>query len=372
MQKSQKIRLESLDILRGFDLFLLVALHPILIGIAALWDNPSMDVLMYQFDHESWAGFRLWDIIMPLFLFITGTAIPFSLDNQKINPSASLYVNIVRRFIILWILGMIIQGNLLGFNLQYIKLYSNTLQAIAIGYLVTSILYLHLNVRSLYVIVVSLLIIYSVPFLVDNDFSEQHNFAMRVDKQVLGYLMDGAYWNESGNWTFSPSYNYTWIWSSLTFVVSVMTGCLAGKYIKDNKDKYTTRISLVMGILGVVLTLIGLGLGEFIPIIKRIWTSSMVIFSTGINLVLLSLFFYIIDVKKWGRSFQFLKVFGMNSIVAYFLGEFINFRPIIHQFTYGLENHFPEAKILILNTGNVLLIFWILWLLYRNQKFIKI
>lgn len=153
----------------------------------------------------------------------------------------------------------------------------------------------------------------------------------------------------------------------------MLSGCLAGKYIKDNKDKNLNKVGLTLAGAGIILVILSIILGyEFIPIIKRIWTISMTVFSTGINLILLSLFFYIIDIKKWSKSFQFLKIFGMNSIVAYFLGEFINFRPIIYQLTYGIENLFLEAKLLILNTGNVLLLFGILWLLYRNQKFIKI
>lgn len=369
---SSKVRLESLDVLRGFDLFLLVALHPILIGIDSVCNSEIIDNILYQFDHESWVGFRLWDIVMPLFLFITGSAIPFSMDQYKNQPKKSIYIQIVRRFIILWILGMVIQGNLLGLDWKSIKLFSNTLQAIAIGYLVTSFLYLNFNIRVLYIIAAGLIVVYSLPFIIDANFSEQHNFAISLDKQLLKSFMDGVYWDESENWHFSNSYNYSWIWSSLTFSVSVMIGCFAGKYIKDNKNKNLERVAFVLLIWGVGLIVLGLAFSLSIPIIKRVWTSSMTLFSSGINLVLLASFFYLIDVKKWNLGNQFFKVFGMNSIIAYFIGEFLNFRPIIHQFTYGLEDMFPEAQILILNFGNVLLIFGILWLLYRNQKFIKI
>lgn len=79
MQDQKSQRLESLDILRGFDLFLLVALQPVLLSIGQVWDNPYYHTFLHQFDHEVWLGFRLWDLIMPLFLFMTGVTIHFLL-----------------------------------------------------------------------------------------------------------------------------------------------------------------------------------------------------------------------------------------------------------------------------------------------------
>ena len=135
-------RLESLDILRGFDMFLLVCLQPILMSIGQIWDNPTYHSFLHQFDHEVWEGLRIWDLIMPLFLFMTGVSIPFSLDNKRENSKNEIYLHLFRRFIILWVIGMFMQGNLLGLDFKNIKLFSNTLQSIAIGYLIISILYL--------------------------------------------------------------------------------------------------------------------------------------------------------------------------------------------------------------------------------------
>ena len=91
-------RLASLDILRGFDLFLLVFFQPV-------------------FDHESWIGFRFWDLVMPLFLFMTGASMPFSFSKFKNAPNKwHIYRKIIKRFVLLFIFGMIVQGNLLGLN----------------------------------------------------------------------------------------------------------------------------------------------------------------------------------------------------------------------------------------------------------------
>jgi len=367
-----KHRLESLDILRGFDLFLLVAVHPILVGISSVDDSGVMDDILYHFDHEQWVGFRLWDLIMPLFLFITGSAIPFSFDKHRFVANQSVYKHLFRRFVILWIIGMIIQGNLFSFDWRSMKLFSNTLQAIAIGYLFSSIFYLNFKKNTLYVIVALLLVVYTIPFLVFDDFSEFNNIAIRIDRYILGPFIDGAHWQNSNSWVYSKTYNYSWIWSSLTFTVSVMTGCFAGKYIKDNRGNFSYKIALNLAIIGVILVLVGLFFGAFVPIIKRIWTSTMVIYSSGICLILLATFFYLIDILQWKKPFSFLKIFGLNSLVAYFLGEFINFRPIVHQFTYGIENIFPDYQSLILNVGNVTILTLILWGMYRSKKFISI
>ena len=67
------------------------------------------------------------------------------------------------------------------------------------------------------------------------DFTPAGNFAEQVDRWVLGRFRDGAFWNEDGTWSFSPYYNYTWIWSSLTFGVTVMLGAFAGKIMKETQ-----------------------------------------------------------------------------------------------------------------------------------------
>lgn len=371
MQDQKSQRLESLDILRGFDLFLLVALQPVLLSIGKIWDNSYYHAFLHQFDHEVWVGFRLWDLIMPLFLFMTGVTIPFSLDSKIGQPARPIYQHIFRRFIILWILGMIMQGNLLSFDWHYFKLYSNTLQAIAVGYLFTSLVYFNLHIRKVIVLSVCLLVIYAIPFALDGNYSAQENFAIRVDKKILGHWMDGVYWDQGG-WYFSESYDYSWIWSSLTFTVTVMMGCFAGKIIKENAKNNPFKVFRYLIGIGIACVLAGVLWHFQLPIIKRIWTSSMTLFSGGICFILMALFYYLIDVKKVAKPFRWLKIYGMNSIVAYFIGEFINFRSLVHSLTFGIESKWPAYTSLILTVGNFSIVFLILYLLYKNKYFVKI
>lgn len=371
MNVNQKQRLESLDILRGLDLFLLVFLQPILMSIGQIWDNPGYHSILTQFNHEAWEGFRLWDLIMPLFLFMTGITIPFSLDRKKGNDTPDVYRHIVRRFLILWLLGMIVQGNLLNFDWHVLRLYSNTLQAIATGYLITSIAYLHLNVKKLIGLGITFLIVYSIPMATWGAYDPNYNFAIYLDKMFLQNFMDGVKW-EGDQWIFSDRYHYTWIWSSLTFVVTVLMGCLTGKLIKDGKDTNPNGTTVKLLIIGAACIIVSLIWQYQQPIIKPIWTGSMTLFSGGICMLLMAIFYYVIDVKKLAKPFRWLKIYGMNSIVAYVLASIIDFRSVVHSLTFGLEEHFPDYSNLILTVGNYSIVLGILILLYKKGIFVKI
>ncbi len=104
------------------------------------WLNESM----WVFSHVSWEGFSPWDLIMPLFLFMSGISMPFSLSRYKsISDKRPLLRRLAKRILLLWIFGMMCQGNLLALDPNTIYLYSNTLQAIATGYLITAFFPFH-------------------------------------------------------------------------------------------------------------------------------------------------------------------------------------------------------------------------------------
>ena len=130
-----KERLESLDILRGADMFLLLFLGPVLRAVAKVFGLVSLNG---QLSHVEWEGFATWDIIMPLFLFLSGITVPFSLAKYKgkVTPDRSFYLKLLKRFCMLFFLGWIVQGNMLFLDWKIFHPYANTLQSIAIGYVV--------------------------------------------------------------------------------------------------------------------------------------------------------------------------------------------------------------------------------------------
>lgn len=351
-------RLASLDILRGLDLFMLLFVQPVLWAAARAARQPWLDSVMYHFDHERWVGFRMWDLVMPLFLFMVGTAMPFSFARYAQGAQRHrLYVRIGRRVAVLFILGMIVQGNLLALDPDHIYIYTNTLQAIAAGYLIAALAMLRFGVGGQAVTAAVLLILYWIPMALRGDYTPEGNFAFDVDRVVIG--------------RFRGDLSYTWIWSSLTFGVTVIMGAIAGQMIRTARRPTATAGRLA--ICGVALVGAGLLWGMEMPVIKRLWTSSMTLLSGGYCFLLMAAFYYWIDCKGHSRGLGWLKIYGMNPITAYMIGEVINFRSIAASLTFGLERWIgADWYAAWLTLCNALILAGILWLLYRNRIFIKI
>ena len=376
-----KVRLESLDVLRGFDLFCLVVLETILHPLAHALDSETFNRFMWCFTHVEWEGFSSWDLVMPLFLFMTGITIPFSLSSVKRDktlPRLPIYTRILKRFIILWIFGMICQGNLLGLDSSRIYLYSNTLQTIALGYLVSSILYINLKTTTQVVVSISLLLIYwalmqfaSVDGYGAGDYTPTANFAEWVDRVVLGRFRDAATISVDGTILFAPWYNYTWIVSSLNFVVTVMSGMFAGIILKSTNLDAIKKFKQLL-FIGVALAVIGYLLGFVHPIIKKLWTSSMTLYSSGWCYILMALFYWLIDVKGYKKHTQLLKVYGMNSITAYMLTIVVSFSSISQSLFHGLEQYVGDYYHFIIALSNCTIIYLILRYMYKHQVFLKV
>lgn len=125
-------RIAAIDALRGFDMFFLTGgLALVVAGINLFYDR-SPEWLVKHSTHVAWEGFAAWDLVMPLFLFIVGTAMPFSFSKRiGSEPLWKIYLKVARRVVVLFLLGMVVQGNLLSFEPSRMSLYCNTLQAIA-------------------------------------------------------------------------------------------------------------------------------------------------------------------------------------------------------------------------------------------------
>ena len=371
-------RLESLDILRGFDLFMLVAVAPVLYALKQVSQSPVFESIMIQFDHCKWEGFLMWDLVMPLFLFMAGVAIPFSLSRYKNDSNkSSIYRRILRRVILLWILGAMCQGNLLAFDAQTLRFYSNTLQAIAAGYLIASMLYLHLNLQWQVVASVLLLLVYwAVMMFVrvgdygGGNFSPEYNISEWIDRVVLGRWRDGVTWGADGTWSFAPHYQYTWVLSSLNFGVTVMTGLFAGTLLRSGlKSKQKVYYLLLIGSW---MLFFGWLWGFQLPIIKKIWTSSMTLFSSGLCFLLMGLFYYIIDYKNCRKGLGWLKFYGMNSILAYTLMCVVNFTSVSNSFLHGMAQFVGDYYPVLIKVGNASIVFVILMILYKRNIFLRV
>jgi len=374
IQKSE--RLGSLDVLRGFDLFCLVFFQPVLRSLGRAMHTPWMDTITSQFDHVPWQGFAFWDIIMPLFMFMAGASMPFAFAKYLKNDGKfQLYKRILKRVILLWLFGMMCQGNLLALDPIRIFFFSNTLQAIAIGYLISAILLMHFKLNWQIIITAGLLIIYWVilSFVKIDDwgggnFGPDNNFAEYIDRLILGRFRDGSTIADTG--IDFGNYRYTWLISSLNFGVTVMTGVFAGQILKGSLPKIKKVQWLVIG--GVLMIIAGQLWSLQMPIVKHIWTSSMTLFSSGICFLLMAFFYYLVDYWNYGKYLNWLKIYGMNSILAYMLYELVDFSSITGSLLHGTEQFLGIYYSVLIKLGNVSILFFILWLMYRKGKFLKV
>lgn len=374
---SSSKRLESLDALRGFDLFFLVALGPLMHSLARTANVEWLNESMWVFSHVSWEGFSPWDLIMPLFLFMSGISMPFSLSRYKsISDKRPLLRRLAKRILLLWIFGMMCQGNLLALDPNTIYLYSNTLQAIATGYLITALLFLFTSRRTQIITAVVLLLVYwtAMQFItVDGygggNYTPQGNLAEWIDNTVLGRFRDTAQVID-GKVVVADWYHYTWILSSLNFGVTVLTGLFAG-YIAKDKIEEKKKLKLYFG-TGITMVIAGWLWNFQMPVIKTIWTSSMVLVSSGYCFLLMGLFYYWIDYKGHRSGITWLKVYGMNSIVAYMLANVVNFRCIGESLFYGLEQYMGSYYSFLMTLWNIGAVYVIIWFMYKWGIFLKV
>lgn len=374
---SSSKRLESLDALRGFDFFFLVALGPLMHSLARTANVEWLNESMWVFSHVSWEGFSPWDLIMPLFLFMSGISMPFSLSRYKsISDKRPLLRRLAKRILLLWIFGMMCQGNLLALDPNTIYLYSNTLQAIATGYLITALLFLFTSRRTQIITAVVLLLVYwtAMQFItVDGygggNYTPQGNLAEWIDNTVLGRFRDTAQVID-GKVVVADWYHYTWILSSLNFGVTVLTGLFAG-YIAKDKIEEKKKLKLYFG-TGITMVIAGWLWNFQMPVIKTIWTSSMVLVSSGYCFLLMGLFYYWIDYKGHRSGITWLKVYGMNSIVAYMLANVVNFRCIGESLFYGLEQYMGSYYSFLMTLWNIGAVYVIIWFMYKRGIFLKV
>ena len=402
-----KQRLESLDALRGMDLLFLVAISDLVEELAEVVDTPWMASVMECFTHKKWEGFSPWDLVMPLFMFMAGVAIPFSLEKYKkpLSPTLPqmggsckhLYFRLGKRVLLLWLFGMMVQGNLLALDPNRIYLFTNTLQAIAVGYFFSAIIYLHTSWKTQIGIAVGLLLTFwgamewiTIGGYGGGDYTPHGNLAEGIDSMVLGRFRDTAQVID-GQVVVRESYTYTWILSSLNFVVTVLSGVLAGQILKktpsnsslqgEGQDTKTIcsfpykgevrRGSLLLAI-GIALVALGWTWDMVHPVIKHIWTGSMVLVSSGYCFLLMGIFYLWIDCLGHNKHLTLLKVYGMNSITAYVVSHVISFRSISKSLFFGLEQYVGDYYGFIIQLGNVTILFLILYILYRNKIFLRV
>lgn len=358
-------RVMSIDALRGFDMFWITGGVPLLLALVKVFVDPPPQWLTRQFEHKPWNGFSAEDLIMPLFLFVVGAAMPFSFARrvEQGRSKRSLYLKIARRVVILWVLGMMMQGHLLEYDLDKLVLFSNTLQAIAVGYALTAALMIHcgilwqmLAIPALLVGYWLLMVLVPVPGHGAGVLEPGANLARYIDEVILG--------------RFRYPMNYTWILSGLGFTSTVLLGAMSGHLLRLQRSQAWKVVMLLA--LGVGSLAIGALWDRWFPINKHMWTSSMVLWAGGWSFLLLAVFYLAIDVAGWRRWAYPFVVIGANAIVAYTIGKFVSFRGISDVFLKHLAPHLGAWGDFVQQLGAMIVMLLAFWYLYRNRTFIRI
>jgi predicted acyltransferase len=357
-------RLTSIDALRGFDMFWIIGGGTFFANIAQVYSHPVANTIRQQLDHVKWEGFHFEDLIFPLFLFIVGVVLPFSITRrlERGHSRASLYLHIFKRSAIIILLGLIYNG-LLRFDWAQMR-WPGVLQRIGICYFFAALIVVNTKWRTQAIIIAAILILYwiatmfvPVPNYGAGDLTMEGCLSSYIDQQLIpGQLYYGHGDNEG-------------IISTFPAICTVLLGALAGHWLRSGQ--LGDRKAAGLAIAGIVSLLIGCLWGLVFPVIKILWTSSYVLIAGGLSLLLLALFYWIIDVKGYKKWAFFFIIIGMNPITIYFTQRFVDFNEIARFFLVGVIEHVNFLEPLILPLGVVLAKWLFLWFLYRHKIFFK-
>lgn len=361
-------RVVSIDALRGFDMFWIIGGGTLFLSVFKWLDNPVFRTLAAQFEHSAWNGCTFEDIIFPLFLFIMGASMPYSLTKrlERGDSRTQLYLHIVKRACILYFLGLVYYG-LLDFNFSQQR-FVGVLPRIAICYLFTGLIVMNAGIRGQAVWTAMILIAYwlvlkltPVPGYGAGVFTPEGNLGVYIDQHFLPgkFNTHGAYLGD-----------FTGIIGTFPAVASTLLGVLSGHWLRSNiPDKNKV---LGLGAAGVVSIVLSFIWSINLPINKTLWTSSYVLLTGGWSLLLLAFFYWIIDVRGF-RSWAFpFVVIGLNSITIYVADRLFSFGSIARVFVHGFIDYFGTFKP-VFWAMSVLAVQWLfLYFLYRRKIFLKV
>lgn len=363
-------RLWSLDAFRGIAIA-----GMILVNNPGSWSHVYPPLL-----HSEWHGWTPTDLIFPFFLFIMGVAMTFSFFRhfRKSGSKRALYFKIIRRTVILFALGLFLNG-FPYYNFSTLRI-PGVLQRIAVVYLFASLIILNTGVRGQITFTAVILLIYwavmklvPVPGYGAGNLSVEGNLAAYIDYHLFKGHMWKATWDPEG------------LLSTIPAIATTLTGVLTGYWLHSGRQK--AEIAGWMFVVGWFAILTGLFWNIWFPINKNLWTSSYVLFTSGAALQFLGVCYWLIEVKGYRKWAIPAIIYGLNSI-AVFVASGIIVRlmllikvhdpdRVVSLKTWIYQHGFaswlgPLNGSLAFAMANILFWLGIMYLLYRKNIFIKI
>ena len=339
-------------------------------------NSEVVNTVATQLTHVEWEGFRFYDLIFPSFVFIVGTSLVFSLS-KLIAPGdrRDATRRVIRRGLLLWVIGIVYYGGIskgwydAGAN-EGVRLLG-VLQRIGICYLVTGLLFIYVPMRGLLVVFVALLAGYwalltfvAVPGQAVVSFEEGRNITNWFDSKYLPFFK------------WKVTHDPEGILSTLPAIATCLLGVFAGLLLKGERTSGVNKGAILLA-AGAVLVFAGDFWGQSSPVIKNLWTSSFVVLAGGWSLLLLGVFYLLVDLaglKKLAMPFVWI---GMNPIAIYLLTSVVDFNVIAGRVLGGpmadWVNHLvPGLGELLIALGGMFLLLMLCRYLYKKEVFFRI
>lgn len=383
-------RLLSLDAFRGFIMLLMASSAFGMAKMAELHPGTLWEYLKPQFEHRAWQGCSLWDLIQPSFMFMVGVAVPYSCWKRRENGQGlpGMTWHALTRSILLILLAVMLTTR--SGDKQTVWAFTNVLGQIGLGYL---FLFILANLGWEYMIagIIAILGGYTAYFVLHPLPTAEQVAAIQGMKGTEGAILDGWF----GHWSIhlnAAAHFDRWFlnlfpqaqpfeynpggYQTLNFIPSLATmlgGAMTGHFLMRSPRADTSKVARLVT-AGVLLLFVGTIVGLFgMPVVKRIWTPSWAVYSTGWVLLLLAFFYWLVEIANFRRLVFPLVVVGMNSITIY----------LLHNLCGGwirenLRKHLPAAWFPadyapFLESCGVLAILWLVcWWLYRQKAFLKL
>lgn len=314
----QSQRFLSLDVFRGMTICFMIIVNTPGSGAAAF------DPL----EHATWHGFTPTDLVFPSFLFAVGNAMSFSLDKYRQISDKAFLTKIIKRAALIFLIGYLMSwfpffrfdaaGHITGAPIANTRI-MGVLQRIALCYLFASLMIHYLSVRAGIITSIILLLGYWFLLLIFGDRAQPYSMLGNAGIYLDKFLMGNNHLYHGERIAFDPE---GWL-STLPAIVNVFIGYLAGRFIQKHGKVYETIAKLML--TGALLIFLALWWNMVFPVNKKLWSSSFVLLTTGIDLLLISALIYIVEIKNLNplNWTNFFVIFGKNPLFIYILSELL-------------------------------------------------
>ncbi len=356
-------RLTALDALRGFDMFWLIG-GELLPAALLTWTGwPVWQTLSQQFEHSDWHGFRFYDLIFPLFIFIAGVALGLQgpvlvkLNHAQRRP---YYARAAKRLAWLLVLGVVYNhgwASGLPADPTHIR-YASVLGRIGIAWFAAAMLVWHLRARTVAWLTAGLLLLYS---------GVQLMWPLTADGSINA-LLDQA-WLPGRTYRQAP-YDPEGIFSQFGAITNCLIGALVGMYWR--LETSTAQRTIRLGGAAAVLVLVACLLHPFYPLNKPLWTGSFVLLTGGISVGMLLVFEALLGARqpRWCAPLNWI---GQNAILAYLGTSLMAWSYTVRSLLGGWMTASPaNVQPLLLAVGLLALQLLLLRWLYQRKLFLRL